>query len=131
MKYSVLLGRILFSFIFISTVATHFMNETIQFAAIEGVPLPKVLVPLTGVIAFLGGMSVAMGYKARQGAWLIIMFLIPVTYVMHQFWTIADPLAAKTQYAMFMKNVSMAGAALLIAYFGSGPLSLDNNNRKN
>jgi len=27
---------------------------------------------------------------------------------------------------MFFKNISMIGAALLIAYYGSGPLSLDN-----
>jgi uncharacterized membrane protein YphA (DoxX/SURF4 family) len=26
---------------------------------------------------------------------------------------------------MFLKNVSMLGGALVIAYFGSGPLSLD------
>jgi putative oxidoreductase len=26
---------------------------------------------------------------------------------------------------MFMKNLSMLGAAILIAYFGAGPLSLD------
>ena len=29
------------------------------------------------------------------------------------------------QIAMFMKNVTMLGAALLIAHFGSGPFSLD------
>jgi putative oxidoreductase len=30
------------------------------------------------------------------------------------------------QQIMFMKNLSMLGAAMLIAYFGSGPLSVDN-----
>ena len=44
---------------------------------------------------------------------------------MHNFWAVTDPMMRGMQIAMFMKNVSMLGAALLIAYFGSGPLSLD------
>jgi putative oxidoreductase len=44
---------------------------------------------------------------------------------MHNFWAVTDPVAAHMQQIMFMKNVSMLGSALLIAYFGSGPLSLD------
>jgi len=38
----------------------------------------------------------------------------------------SDPNMAQMQQIMFMKNLSMLGAALLIAHFGSGPLSLDN-----
>ncbi|MNY69960.1 hypothetical protein D3C86_2079850 [compost metagenome] len=56
------------------------------------------------------------------------MFLIPVTIMLHNFWTITDPMAQQMDMAAFMKNVSMIGAALMIAYFGSGPLSLDNRN---
>jgi len=33
---------------------------------------------------------------------------------------------ARIEQIMFMKNLSMLGGALLIAHFGSGPLSLDN-----
>jgi putative oxidoreductase len=44
---------------------------------------------------------------------------------MHKFWTISDPGAAMQQQAMFMKNVSILGAALMIAYFGAGPISID------
>jgi putative oxidoreductase len=44
---------------------------------------------------------------------------------MHNFWIATDPMARMIQMAMFMKNLSMLGAALIIAYFGSGPFSLD------
>ncbi len=45
--------------------------------------------------------------------------------MMHKFWGLTDPMAAKIQQIMFMKNLSMLGGALLIAHFGSGPLSMD------
>jgi hypothetical protein len=73
-----------------------------------------------------GGVSILAGYKARYGAWLIVLFLVPVTVMMHNFWTITDPMAKSMQQIMFMKNLSMLGAAMFIAYLGSGPLSVDN-----
>jgi len=54
-----------------------------------------------------------------------VLFLIPVTLMMHKFWTIPDPMLAQIQMVMFMKNVSMLGGALLITQFGAGPFSLD------
>jgi putative oxidoreductase len=70
-------------------------------------------------------LSILLGYRARLGAWLIVLFLIPVTFMMHKFWTVQDPMMAQIQMVMFMKNVSMLGGALLISHFAAGPLSLD------
>jgi putative oxidoreductase len=125
MRYVVFAGRILFALIFIAAAPRHFSQEGIQHAAELGVPLAQVLVPVSGVMALAGGLSVAAGYKARWGAWALAAFLVPVTLMMHAFWKLHDPVSAHVQQAMFAKNASMLGAALLIAYFGSGPLSLD------
>ena len=125
MLYLVPLGRFLYSLIFLMAVMGHFSAGYIGYAAQAGVPAPGLLVPLSGVIATLGGLSITLGYKARIGAWLIVLFLVPVSLKMHNFWAVTDPMMRGMQIAMFMKNVSMLGAALLIAYFGSGPLSLD------
>jgi putative oxidoreductase len=125
MKYLVLAGRILFSLIFILSGFTHFSGSPIQYAASQGVPFPTVLVPVSGIIALLGGISIVLGFKARIGAWLLVLFLIPVTIMMHNFWTVTDPVMRQLQFAMFLKNLSMLGGALLIAFFGSGPLSID------
>ncbi len=73
----------------------------------------------------LGGLSVVLGYHARAGAWLLVIFLVPVTLMMHRFWGVPDPMMAQMQMAMFMKNLSMLGGALLITQLGTGPLSLD------
>jgi putative oxidoreductase len=125
MKYSVLLGRILYSIIFIMSGLGHFSEQTIGYAAAQGVPFAPILVPLSGILALLGGLSVGLGYKAKWGAGLLVLFLIPVTMMMHNFWTVADPMMARMQQVMFMKNLTMLGSAVLISYFGSGPLSLD------
>lgn len=128
MKYILLLGRILFAAIFIVASMGHFSQEKIQYAASMGVLFPSVFVPLSGIIALIGGLSILLGYKARWGAWLLVIFLIPVTLMMHNFWAVSDPMAAAMQQAHFLKNISMLGGALIIAYFGSGPLSLSNHN---
>jgi putative oxidoreductase len=125
MKAIVLLGRILFSLIFLVSSVGHFSAETIQYAASQGVPWAKVLVPASGILAGVGALSIVLGYKAQIGAWLIVIFLVPVTLSMHQFWAVGDAAMQQMQLAMFMKNVSMLGAALIISYFGSGPLSID------
>ena len=125
MKYVHLAGRILFSLIFLMSSFGHFSEQTIGFAASKGVPLANVLVPLSGIIEFLGAVSIIFGYKTKWGAVLIIVFLLPVTFMLHNFWTITDPMAQQMDMAAFMKNIGLIGAALMIAYYGSGPLSLD------
>jgi putative oxidoreductase len=120
----VFLGRLLFVLIFLMAGFTHFARQTIGFAASQGVPMASVLVPLSGLIALFGALSILLGYRARLGAWLIVIFLIGVT-PMHKFWGIADPMMQQMQMVMFMKNLAMLGGALMITQFGSGPWSLD------
>jgi putative oxidoreductase len=125
MKYAALAGRQLFSIIFIIASAGHFTPQTIASAASHHVPLPHLLVPLSGLMAFVGGLSVLLGFQTRLGAWLLVSFLVPVTLMMHNFWAELDPAMSQIEKAMFLKNVTMLGGALLISYFGPGPLSLD------
>src|SRR4051812_34981839 len=129
MGYSALIGRILFASIFILAAFGHFSSQEIAFAAAQGVPLAAIVVPFSGLLALIGGLSVALGYKARFGAVLVILFLVPVTLMMHQFWAATDPMVAQNQMAHFLKNVSLIGSALVIFHFGAGPHSLDERSR--
>jgi putative oxidoreductase len=121
----VVLGRFLFALIFLMAGANHFNKQTIGYAASQGVPLTAIAVPLAGVLAIAGGLSILLGYRAKLGAWLIVFFLVPVSLMMHKFWTVTDPMMAQIQMILFMKNISMLGGALLISQFGAGPSSLD------
>lgn len=121
----VLLGRFFFALIFLLSGANHFSKQTIAYAASQGVPLASIAVPFSGVLALVGGLSILLGYRAKIGAWLIVLFLVPVTFSMHKFWGVTDPMTAQIQMIMFMKNISMLGGALLISQFGAGSFSLD------
>jgi putative oxidoreductase len=125
MRYTLLAGRQLFSIVFIMASAEHFSSRTIEAAASHGVPLALFLVPLSGVVALVGGLSVLLGYRTRFGALLLVIFLVPVTLVMHNFWGAPDAMTHELQNVMFMKNLAMLGGALFLSYVGGGPLSLD------
>jgi putative oxidoreductase len=125
MRFAALAGRQLFSMIFIIASAGHFGSQTMEAAARHGVPWPELLVPISGVIALVGGLSVFLGLYTRFGTWLLVIFLVPVTLMMHNFWAAPDPMTFQLERAMFLKNVALLGGALLINYFGADPLSLD------
>jgi putative oxidoreductase len=120
-----LLGRFLFALIFVMAAPMNFSGKSIAYAASQGVPLASIAVPLSGLIALAGGLSILLGYHAKIGAWLLVLFLAAVTPMLHNFWTVADPVMHQMQFIMFMKNMSMLGGALFIAQSGAGPWSLD------
>jgi len=121
----VLLGRLLFVLIFVMAGPSLFGSQSVSYAASQGVPLASIAVPLSGAIAIAGGLSILLGYRAKIGAWLIVLFLAGVTPMMHNFWAVTDPTMHQIQFVMFLKNLSMLGGALLISQFGAGPWSLD------
>jgi putative oxidoreductase len=119
------IGRVLFSLIFLLSVPGHFKSDTIAYAAAAGVPLAKLSVPLSGIFALAGGLMVALGYRARLGAAILIAFLVPVTLFMHKFWGISDAQQHQMQMVNFLKNVGLMGAAAFIIYAGAGAYSFD------
>ena len=121
-------GRVLLCTIFfMAAVGNKIPNfqAVAGYMAKEGVPAPQVM--LAGAIIFLiaGSLSVILGYKARIGATLLLVFLILATYYFHDFWTLSDPQAQQEQMIQFLKNLALMGAMLLVIANGTGPLSLD------
>jgi putative oxidoreductase len=125
MRYLSLPGRILFALIFILSGFSDFEARTIAYAASHGVPAAHVLVPLAGILALVGGLLIAVGFATRLGALLLVLFLVPVTLMMHNFWAVADPAMRQMQLINFLKNLGLLGGALVILTFGAGALSVD------
>ncbi|HKC35309.1 MAG TPA: DoxX family protein [Chitinophagaceae bacterium] len=124
MEIALITGRILFSILFIFSALGHFKQSTIGYAATKGVPFASFMVPFSGIMELVGGVSILIGYEARIGAWLLVLFMIPVTFVFHPFWKIKDPMQRQMEMATFLKNISILGGALILTYFGSGQLSI-------
>jgi len=130
-----LLGRFMIATIFIMSAAGNKIPkfaEVVKTMEAAGIPQPQIM--LIGAIAFLliGGLSVAIGYKARFGALLLLAFLAAATYYFHAFWKIdvkAEPEQFKDQMIAFMKNLALAGTMVFLIANGAGPGSLDARSR--
>jgi putative oxidoreductase len=121
------LGRLLLCTIFFMAAVGNKIPHFSQVAKVMesvGIPAPQLM--LVGAIVFLivGSVSVIVGYQARIGATLLLVFLVLATYYFHAFWKLEGQ-AQQDQMIQFMKNLSMMGAMLFIIANGSGPMSLD------
>jgi putative oxidoreductase len=132
-----LAARVLLSQIFLLASVNHLLHwgSIVQSMTDKGMSLESVFGRMGGVfvnflhvgaVAFLivGGLSVLLGIRARFGAVLLILFLIPVTLTFHDYWHYAPGTERIAQMTNFMKNMGLAGGLLMVLAFGSGPLSL-------
>jgi uncharacterized membrane protein YphA (DoxX/SURF4 family) len=113
-----LLGRLLFVYLFVESGLTNLLRKRQQVdqAAAQDVPEPGVAVPAAGLVAVVGGISVALGLYGDLGALLIAAFLVGVTPVMHAYWRESEAAKRKAQRINFMKNVGLLGGALVLFY---------------
>src|SRR5258708_16269231 len=87
----VVLGRFFFALIFLMAGANHFSKQSIGYAVSAGVPLASIAVPLSGVLAIAGGLSILLGYRAKLRGGLIFLFLVPVTLMIPNFFLAPTP----------------------------------------
>jgi putative oxidoreductase len=111
-----LLGRLIFGGFFLYNGANHFlMNATlVQYAAAKGVPMPEVAVVVAGVLLLIGGFSVLTGIEPYVGLSCIALFLVCVTPVMHNFWTLTNPADRANVMGHFLSNVALLGGTLMM-----------------
>lgn len=114
MNYLFLVSRILFGGYFIINGINHFrhLSGTAGYAASKGVPYPKAAVTGTALLLVLGGLGIVFGLYVRFAVLLLVVFLIPVTFKMHQFWKVQDPMEKMGEKINFEKNIALVGAAL-------------------
>jgi len=123
MDILLIIGRVLFALIFIKSGIAHLtkLQAMAGYAQFKKVPAPKLAVVVTGLMLILGGLYIALGVYADLGGLLLAIFLVPTAFMMHNFWTIQDPQAKQGETINFFKNLSLAGAALIIfVMVGSG-----------
>jgi putative oxidoreductase len=116
MDLIVLIGRILFAFLFISSGFTHFAQRKpmAQYAGAKGLPAPMPAVLGGGLLLLAGGLMVLLGIWADLGALLLVIFLLPTAVLVHGFWKESDPQTRMTEMTQFSKDVALGGAALML-----------------
>lgn len=112
----VLVGRIIFGGYFVMMGINHFMKKEnmTQYAKSKGVPSPHLAVIGTGLLLLLGGLGVATGVYESASLGLLLIFLAPTTFIMHQYWKIEDPQAKMAEMVNFLKNMALIGAILIM-----------------
>jgi putative oxidoreductase len=121
MDVIVLIGRILFTFLFLTSGYAHFAQRKMmaQYAGARGVPMPMPAVLGGGVLLVAGGLMVLLGIWADLGALLLVVFLLSTAVFMHGFWKETDPQSRQTEIVQFSKDTALAGASLMLFAFFS------------
>lgn len=126
MEVLVLIGRVAFALLFLGSGYGHLAQREMMTGYAKGkkVPAAGLMVPATGVMIIVGALMVAIGIWPDLGALLLFLFLAPTAVMMHGFWSETDPRARMQEQTQFLKDLSLAGAALvmfaLFAYLGDG-----------
>ena len=114
-------GRVLFTLIFFLSGITHFTDVDSYVALMPAaIPFRPFWVIISGVVELLGAGMILANRQPRLGAWLIVLFLIPVTITVHGTGMVVDPdeRVRAMQVSFFLKGLAMTGAALLITQLG-------------
>ena len=122
-----LVGRILFGGFFLMFGMMHFKNKKnmIEYAKSKGVSRPKMAVLGTGMLLMIGGLGIVFGTFIQIAMFLLLVFLIPTSFIMHKFWKETEPEKKMNQMVMFMHNMAHIGAILILFIMGGPwPLSI-------
>jgi putative oxidoreductase len=116
MDVVILIGRILFVAVFLSSAMAHFTQakQMTGYAQSKGVPLAGPAVFGGGALLALGGLSVLLGIWPDLGALLLVVFLVPTAVMMHNFWRETDPDNRYMEMIQFFKDLGLAGASLML-----------------
>ena len=115
MQIAFLIGRIIVGIYFIYSGIHHFTSLQMMagYAGSKGVPMPKIAVPASGALIVIGGLSILLGFRPLIGVIAILLFLLPTTFMMHNFWTVQDPMQKMSEMVNFTKNMALIGCALM------------------
>ncbi len=116
MEIAFLVGRIIVGLYWLMGAVNHFtqVKSMVPYAKMKNVPFAEIAVPGTGVLLLVAALSIITGFYPVVAVAALIVFLVPVTFMMHNFWTIEDPMAKMTDMIMFTKNMSMLGYTLIL-----------------
>lgn len=120
------ISRILISTIFLMSAFGKITNfaGTQQYMAIYGMPLTAFFLICAIILEVVGGLSILLGYKARLAGVILVIFLVPTTLIFHA------KFSDQIQMIMFLKNLAIIGALLMVVSFGPGHFSIDEKQTK-
>jgi len=125
-KYLPLIGRVLIGAPFLMSGIGKLTSyaATTGYIASVGLPAAGIAWAIAVLMEAGGGTLLALGYRTHLVAPLMALFTLATAVFFH------NNFADQNQMIHFLKNIMLTGGLLNIAYFGSGPVSLDNASNK-
>lgn len=125
-NFVILLGRLFICAIFLASAGMKVMawDATSAYMASKGMQQVPLFLAGAIVVELFGGLSILVGARARAGAMVLALYLIPVTILFHSFWTVTGG-EMNLQLINFLKNCAIFGGLLLMVANGAGSISAD------
>ncbi len=111
-----LVGRVLLGGYFLRSGFNHFKHAGMMagYAASKGVPSSKLAVLGSGALLLVGGLGILLGVYVNVAIAALVLFLVPVTFMIHAFWKVQDPMQKMGESVNFYKNIGLLGAVLML-----------------
>ena len=114
------LGRTLLALIFIVSGFGKITGYAATQGYMEAMGVPGMLLPLVIALEVGGGFAIVVGWQTRIMAFLLAGFSLLSGLIFH------SNFGDQMQMIMFMKNLALTGAFLLLVALGPAPVALDN-----
>jgi putative oxidoreductase len=114
MKIAVLIGRIIVGIFYLYNGINHFVKfaDMAEYAKYKGVPLAGVGVAVSGLLLITAAFTILLGIFPEIGIAAVVVFFIPVTFMMHNFWAVPQE-HQMAEMVNFTKNIALMGSALM------------------
>jgi len=114
MNIAFLIGRIIVGIFYLYNGLNHFLDfkDMVEFAKFKGVPLAEVGVVMSGLLLLIAGITLILGYFPEIGVASLMLFFVPVTFMMHNFWAVPYE-QEMVEIVNFSKNFALMGSALM------------------
>ena len=119
-----LIGRILLSALFLLSGLGKIGAYAATTGYMASVGVPSMFLPLAIITEVVGAIAIIAGWKTRTVSLFLAGFSLLTALIFH------SNLGDQMQMVMFLKNLSITGAFLMLAANGSGRYSIDARNAK-
>lgn len=111
-----LIARVLMAYIFIMAGWGEITAYSATVGYMESMGVPGMMLPLTILVEFGGGLALLFGFQARFAALGLAVFSLITAFLFH---------GDAEDAINFMKNMAMTGGLLLLMLHGAGKFSVD------
>ena len=108
-------GKVGFVLFFVMSGVNHLVNHKrmTAYAQSKHIPLPGVAVVVSGLMMLAGSAMILLFWHPVWGAGLLVLFLVPAAFLVHNFWAETDAMMKANQMAHFWKNLTIAAGAVI------------------